>query len=294
MKTKKPSERVAPTDLLQIYESILAKNFKLSQISEEALTSRNLNFWMNEGLLLFVRYQDNTWSKYNFIDYVWIKLLLYMHDMDMGKKGKITSIKQCLALLPDNIIPNLSADSVKILQNADGSTNALMTTLTNLVAADLWEKTQIYIRLYKGGACHFIRDQDIIASHPGNGSMAVPSDEDTAETYIQIALKDIYVDFAYRMIISEKVKEPTRVGLLTNQEGVLLEQIDKGLVTEIEVQLQSANPIFLSLQQGNKPEVANILSKHLVQSDYTKITYGMADGGSTTISKTKHPINTLD
>lgn len=280
-RVKDKTDITAPISISQIYEAILTKTYTLGDIPEEGLTSRNLNYWVNkENLFLTTRFkEDKGWTRLSFTDYVWVKLLLYLSDMGIEKNDKVASIKNCLAQMPQpGNVPELNAELAKTLRNGDGSTSQEMACFAGLVADRLLDKKPLYIRLFKDGGCQFMKgENDVIGSQP--------SEKQKTQTYIQIALKDIFSDFVSTMTMAGRAKDAMRVGVVSNQEGTLLYHLTNGIVTDLSIDFLTGNPLKFSINESNKQEAVDSLSKHMVQVDYVQIQYTTIGNQAVSISK---------
>jgi DNA-binding transcriptional MerR regulator len=292
MKPKNNKGHLAPKSIDQVYEAILVKTYKLGDIKdkhaapgEDALTSRNLKYWMDEGLFLIKRNDEYSWTRFSFADYVWVKMLLYMHSLEVTKKKKVTLIKKCLAKLPQpTSIPNLSIDALKSLQEKDGAINEEMAALAKLVTDRIWDKGMLYIRLYSDDTCQFTDGQAMICSSFLTEEQLI----DTAsqpDSYIQISLKSIFTDFVYTMIMAGNGREPVGLGILTNQEGTLLQHLDDGILTKVDIKLLDDEEVGLVVNDQSKVAIAHFLSTYMVQGEYQHITYETTGGEKTTFSK---------
>ncbi|GAB3710092.1 hypothetical protein GCM10027592_46770 [Spirosoma flavus] len=285
MNKKTDKTVLSPARIEQVYEAILVKKYKLGDINEveKDLTSRNLNLWGGQNLLLAIRHSDSTWSRFSLADYLWIKILLAMSALNVNKK-KAELIKSYLLLLPQPaVIPNLSSKALNVLKNGGETINQPLAVLAGIIAESIWHKRATYIHLYED-TCLFTATEGIIPS-------LLIGQYPESETYIQISLQDIFADFVYNMMRIEMEKDPVGIGILTTQEGALLQDLEQNQLSHIEVTATKEETWGIDINDANKGRLAHALSLYMVKGNYEHITYLTAKGESFTLSRaTKAPI----
>lgn len=275
---------VSSSKIKRVKQAVEEEEYLLTAIKEDGFTSRNINRWVEDKYLLKPP-RANTWAKFNFVDYVWVKVLLCMSDLGVSKKsnskgasqeeGNVNKIINCLAAAS-----SLSSPSPLENQGAWGDISDEMTkraayqSLKEIIVDSLLHKASFRIHIYKEGICQLLRDGVIVAFSAA--TRIVDSD-----SFVQIALTDIFVDFVSKQILAGNGKDLIWKGLLTNPEGTLIEHIKYRIVQKLMVECDEQKSESLPVDEEMTEAVTRYLAKCMVKGNYQKITYVIAGTTST-------------
>ncbi|MBD2701877.1 hypothetical protein IC229_14600 [Spirosoma sp. BT702] len=267
------------------------EEYLLSAITEVGFESRNINRWNEEGNLLKPP-KANTWAKFTFLDYVWIKVLLFMSDLGVAKKSiskraatqkdNVDKIIECLAKAP------IDMNQEPMDEFGDIKKQVAYQALLAIVVDSFTIRSQYQLRIVKEGICQLWRDGEVIAS----SEMAELVDSDS---FVQIAFSDIFVDFVASQILSGKHLIWRR--LLNKPEATLVEHLKpvpdastpngvqamNAVVVQLTIEDEDGQSESLPITQGVTKETARQLANYIVLGGYKKMTY-IIDGTTSTFS----------
>lgn len=274
----------------QIATAISDEEYAQGRFGEDGITSKNLYRWAGEKQLLRERKAEAKQLKLAFLDYAWIKLLLFMTDLGVSKKSnakrtrqeqdKISKIIQCLAnRASSELLPGLPVQKTKVakpeIQKKVKASNALLHVLVD----SCLNSASYYIRIYKEGHCQLLRNGVVEAT--SDTTLVVAS-----SSFVQLAIQDILIDFVASQISIGDGKGLMWRGLLTQSEGALIEHMRyTGLVEKITIEVSGQDSERFAVNDGVSKEVALTLARHLVTRDYHQISYVFGGTTSTFLSK---------
>jgi hypothetical protein len=257
--------------IMQIREAINEKTYTIRDISETDLTSANLHFWMKEKLLLNSQDGKKGWTRFNFIDYVWLKIILYMNDMGISSKGdKVDLIINILKTIP---VSNSIADEEGQSEGTVEDQNRLKAYkgLESIIIDSISTKCHPHIQIYREGNCKIVQSNIVIDGFEMSGSQY-------SETYIQIGLADIFTDFIMTMLVNGHAESSMRLGIINNDEGTLLDQLANKIVTELNIKDKGKKSVNHLIGDEVNKELYRSVTSRMVKGSYQKMTYKLVRG----------------
>ncbi|QHV94622.1 hypothetical protein [Spirosoma endbachense] len=280
--------QVEQSKIQNVKLAIGQEQYHLGDIDEWGFTSRNIFRWAEDDYLLSARSSTQKRTRFSFLDYIWIKILLCMSDLGVskksisqgtgqsGKEGNVGKIIRCLAALP---LQGMIVSEVVQSSQANAVLKAIKVNayqaLNEIIVDSILTQAKYQLRIHREGVCQLWRNELLVVSTDSH--LEVDS-----KSFVQIDFWDLLTDFIVGRIRIGDGKDLMWKGFLTNPEGTLVEHLRYiGIIKELMVEVNGQEPKVLPVAKEVTKEVAQYLAKRMVKGDYQKITYMI---GNTTTS----------
>lgn len=210
------------TKMYEFCDRIRDKQFSVKDIN---IPYQWVNNWDKEGLLFEDEREDGKWRKFNFVDYLWIKIIVELREFglsyDVIKKVKeVLSQKIELEPLTDKKKTILGNSNVRYLQTASLKSVSL---LTFLIVEAIATKALIKILIHKDGETLLLNEKNIFLY----GTELLDFKK---QSYLTISLNHLLIEFVGKHDLDLLLPF---IPLISTEEAELLQLIREESITRL-------------------------------------------------------------
>ena len=208
--------------MYEFCDRIRDKQFSVKDIN---IPYQWVNNWDKEGLLFEDEREDGKWRKFNFVDYLWIKVVVELREFglsyDVIKKVKeVLSHKIELTPLADKKKTILGNSNVRYVQTASLNSISL---LTFLIVEAIATKALIKILIHKDGETLLLNEKNLFL-------YGKELEDFKKQSYLTISLNHLLVEFVGKHDLELLLPF---IPLISSEEAELLQLIREESITRL-------------------------------------------------------------
>ncbi len=212
------------TKMYEFCDRIRDKQFSVKDIN---IPYQWVNNWDKEGLLFEDDREDGKWRKFNFIDYLWIKIIVELREFglsyDIIKKVKeVLAFKVDLEPLTDKKKTILGNSNVRYVQTASLTSISL---LTFLIVEAIATKALIKILIHKDGECLLLNEKNLFV-------YGEELENFKKRSYLTISLNHLLIEFVGKHDLNFLLPF---MPLVSSEEAELLQLIRERSITRLTI-----------------------------------------------------------
>lgn len=210
------------TKMYEFCDRIRDKQFSVKDIN---IPYQWVNNWDKEGLLFEDDREDGKWRKFNFIDYLWIKIIVELREFGLSydvikKLREVLSHKIELEPLTDKKKTILGNSNMRYVQTASLNSVSL---LTFLIVEAIATKALIKILIHKDGEALLVNERNLFLYGP-------ELEEFQKQSFLTISLNHLLIEFVGKHDLDLLLPF---IPLISTEEAELLQLIREESITRL-------------------------------------------------------------
>lgn len=250
--------------MFKVCKAVLQRKFSVSDLG---IPYRWIHHWEEKGLLLSLPNENGNWRKFNFIDFLWIEIIVELRKCGLSLEN-IGELKQMLVTTVDTDGEHLSTmmdfDHPSFREEDRPYFNVFMLLVTECLTSG----ADIFLLINARGQC-------LIYNESTNHEFDSEIYHFRQKTHVSLSLRHILVRFITQYKIIEDVQG---LALLSQNEFEIIALIRNGKVKQVIVDRSHGVDLVLGedeLTDKNRSEYMFVDS--ILNQSYKTITYTTSD-----------------
>ena len=292
-------------------ENIIQLDLKLMQpilkVGDTGISSKNLLHWKTNGLLLDYKHNIGGWTRFNFLQYVWLQVIKELREFGLSLEI-VKKVKDGL-IFPDALykeaIKKYSVSELKKDKKNNGTPLNEMKTFSeyavfhestshynNVLTDCIIRRINIYLVVFKNGDAYFLEEgNDLLFkryNYKGNSQydkdFVLKKEEARFRSNVCISITEIIRLFALHDTQSLNVNA---IPILTEDEKQVIEHLKKNDLTELTVRVNDKKISLIEYTQSyNAVDLASRFKDHILSDGYQDVRFKTKNGKSVHFTKT--------
>lgn len=292
-------------------ENIIELDLKLMQpilkVGDTGISSKNLLHWKTNGLLLDYKHNIGGWTRFNFLQYVWLQVIKELREFGLSL-DIIKRVKDGL-IFPDDLykktVKQYAVSALKIDRKNIGTPLNEMKSFSeyaifhestshynNVLTDCIISRINIFLVVFKNGDAYFLEEgnnllfkrYDYNSNSQYDMDFVIKKEEARFQSNVCISLTEIIRLFALHDSQSLTVNA---IPILTEDEKQVIEHLKKNDLTELTVRVNDKKISLIEYTQSyDAVDLASRFKDHVLTDGYQDVRFKTKNGKSVHFSKT--------
>lgn len=292
-------------------ENIIQLDIKLMQpilkVGDTGISSKNLLHWKTNGLLLDYKHNIGGWTRFNFLQYVWLQVIKELREFGLSL-DIIKKVKDGLIFPEDLYKPAVKQYAVSALKKDKKNIRTPLNEMKNFSEYAIFHEStshynnvltdciirriNIYLVVFKNGDAYFLEEGNdlLFKRYNYNGDeqydmrFVINKEEVRFRSHVCISLTEFIRLFAMHDTQSLTVNA---IPILTEDEKQVIEHLKKNDLTELTVRVNDKKISLIEYTQTyNAVDLASRFKDHVLTDGYQDVRFKTKNGKSVHFSKT--------